>query len=310
MPWKAPPGALWDTQDTMASNLQLFDDVGYHWDGMSAKLESSFGSTATPDDFSTYVVKNMGFIAVHCYGRSCEIRLRPQLVSAASFDALKSWVSARRFERIVTVCFKDEWVYGLHIRQDDAIAKLEAMISAAHGPRPGDYLVRHIAKDDLPRATPLHRALHSLIENWPMLSQSVHRDGLSQIIRTSLQGRYHMMKVDGESDTLTFGEIGGGFFSYSDDWRLQSIGKAISQHEDGKYGAWIADCCHKALTSGAPAISDVDAIMMTPKLGRARVRYKRIYLPCRGQGNGTWLLTSSILDPSIDLRFEQLAEVS
>ena len=34
--------------------------------------------------------------------------------------------------------------------------------------------------------------------------------------------------------------------------------------------------------------------------------YKRLYLPARGMGGGTWLLTSSILDPTIDLRVDLL----
>ena len=294
----------------MSSNLQLFDDVGYHWDGMSAQLQSSFGSTATPDDFSTYVVKNMGFIAVHCYGRSCEVRMRPQLVSAASFAALKAWIKERRFERVVTVCFQNDWLYGLHIRQEDAVAKLDAMIAAAHGRRPGDYLVRQITRQDLPRTTPLHKALHSLIENWPMLSQSVHRDGLSNIIERSLQGRYHMIHAQPDSSDLVYGEIGTGFYSYSESWRAQAAGKSTSQHEDKSYAQWVNGNFARALDKGEPVVCDVDAIMRTAKIGRARIRYKCVHLPVRSIGGGTWLLASSILDPMIDLRLDLLKEAS
>jgi hypothetical protein len=290
----------------MRSRLVVFDDLGHVWDGGDSRLRTAFGSTACNDEFSTYVVKNMGFISVHGYGRSCEIRLRPQVVTAAAFAALKDWMVGRRFDRIVTACFESDWAYGLHVNQEKAAAKLEAMISAAQGPRPGDYLMRPLKKDDLPRTTLLHQALHSLIENWPMLSQSVHRNGLSNIIQQSLQGRYHVMVAHDGAPTLTFGEIGTGFVSYSDAWRAQAVGKSIANHEDMNYGSWVASNCHDALATGTPTLCDVDAIMSTPRLGRARLRYKRLYLPSRGLGGGTWLLTSSILDPTIDLRVNLL----
>jgi hypothetical protein len=290
----------------MPAHLLLFDDLGNLWDGSSPRLRDSFGSTAATDDFSTYVVMNMGFVAVHGYGRSCEIRLRPRLVTPATFGALQAWLAERKFDRIVTACFDADWVYGLFPSQEAAVAKLVAMLSTAQRARPGDYLSRALAKEDLPRTTPLHQALHSLIDNWPMLSQAVHRDGLMNIVRRSLQGRYHIMVADEGQGRLMFGEIGAGFASYSEDWRRQAIGKSISEHEDASYGKWLADCCHKVLASGEVAISDVDAIIQAPKIGRARIRYKRLLLPVRGAGRGMWLLTSSYIDPTIDLRVELL----
>ncbi|MEQ1611673.1 MAG: hypothetical protein ABL904_02890 [Hyphomicrobiaceae bacterium] len=290
----------------MSVNLVLFDDLGTHWDGGSPRLRNSFGSPVSNDEFSTYVVKNMGFIAVHGYGRSCEIRLRPSLVSPAAFAALQHYLRTRVFERIVTARYDTDWVYGLHANKDAALAKIEASLASSLSPRPGDYLVRSIAKDELPRNTPFHDALHSLIENWPTLSQSVHRDGLSNIIKQSLQGRYHLMVSPNGADTLAYSEIGNGFVSYSESWVAQAIGKAIEEHEDTAYGSWVASNCREAMKLNSPVLCDVDAIMNTSKLGRARIRYKRLFLPTRSIGGGAWLLTSSILDPTIDLRVDML----
>lgn len=291
----------------MSANFCLIDDLGTIWDGAPPRLRNAFGSTASDDDFSTYVVKNMGFIAVHTYGRSCEIRMRPRIVTQRAFAALSSWVRSHNFERIVTAHFAaDDWVYGLHGSGDIALGKLDALLATSARSQPGDYLMRQLSKDQLPRTTHTHRALHALIEDWPQLSQSVSRGGLTRLIRDSLKNRYHLMHVGATSDQLTFGEIGSGFISYSEDWRARSVGAAVSDHEDRNYGKWVAQCCHDAIRSGEPALCDVDAIIDTPRLGRARVRYKRLFLPARGAGNGTWLLTSSILDPTIDLRVEVL----
>ena len=284
------------------TNLILFDDLGNLWDGGSSRLRASFGADQTHDEFSSYVVKNMGFIAVNTYGRSCEIRLRPRLIGNLAMEGLRAWLNERSFERIVTVHYETDWVYGLHANRQLALDRLAFVLSKSMAPRPGDYLARPFKASELPRTTPQHQALHSLIENWPSLSQSVHRYGLWNIIKQSLQGRYHLMGArDGESQ-LTFNEIGNGFVSYSEDWVAKAIGTSIENHEDASYGKWVADNCREAMRTGSPTLCDVDAIMNTPRLGRARLRYKRVLLPVRSVGGGAWLLTSSILDPTIDLR--------
>ncbi|MFM9940711.1 MAG: hypothetical protein ACKVP7_14600 [Hyphomicrobiaceae bacterium] len=248
----------------------------------------------------------MGFVAVHGYGRSCEIRLRPGLVSPAAFTGLQQYLQGRTYDRIVTAQYDTDWTYGMHASKEQALAKIEASLASSRKPKFGDYLIRPLSKAELPRTTPMHQALHSLIENWPMLSQSVHRDGLSNIVKQSLQGRYHLMQASSSAQNLIFGEIGNGFVSYSDNWRMQSVGRAISEHEDTKYGEFVTQSCNEALINGHPTICDVDAVINTPKLGRARVRYKRVFLPSRSIGGGTWMLTSSILDPTIDLRVDLL----
>jgi hypothetical protein len=289
----------------MSANLVLFDDLGTLWDGGSPRLRSSFGSPVSNEEFSTYVVKNMGFVAVHGYGRSCEIRLRPSMVSPAAFEALQGHLKGRTYDRVVTAHYNEEWTYGLHASKEVALAKIEASLALSRKPRPGDYLVRSLKKADLPRTTPLHQALHSLIENWPMLSQTVHRDGLSNIVKQSLQGRYTLVDAAPDGRDLTFREIGGGFMSYNDDWVARSQGRPVDNLEDAAYGRWAAAGYREALRSGQPTLCQVDAIMNTPRLGRARVRYARVLLPVRSIG-GAMLLTSSILDPTIDLRAEFL----
>jgi len=55
----------------MSAKLIVIDDLGTIWSGCNSRLRTAFGSTACNDEFSTYVVKSMGFISVHGYGRSC-----------------------------------------------------------------------------------------------------------------------------------------------------------------------------------------------------------------------------------------------
>ncbi len=288
-------------------NLVLIDDIGGVWDGGSNRLRLAFGAPLAADEFSSYVVKNMGFAAVNIYGRSCEIRLRPGLIGTKTVASLVSWLTTRRFDRLIVAHFDSYWRYTMHAGLDAALGGLQKLVSKCQQPRPSDYIMRPLEAKDFPATTPMHQALNSLIRNWPMLSQSVHQDGLWHIIM-SLQGRYH--KIDAKPDTqcLTFREIGDGFDSYSDDWVARACGTAIEDQEDGAYGQWVAGVYRDALKSGVPSICDVDTIMTTKKLGRARVRYKRVLLPTRSLSGGTWLLSSSIIDHSIDLRADMLQE--
>ena len=292
----------------MSAHFLLIDDRGTVWDGASAQLRTSYGCTSRHEDFSTYVVKNLGFIAVHIYGRSCEIRFRPRIVKTAAFTGLKEWIRPRKFERIVTAHFTNDWIYGLHNSDQAALAKIDALASSNQRVQTSDYLMRALRKDQLPRSTPLHRALHTLIEDWPTLSQSVHRDSLRTVIEQSLQGRYTLVDALPGTQDLVFREIGHGFLSYNDEWVARTRGHLVEELEDAAYGRWAASGYRDALRLGTPTLCDVDAIMETSRLGRARIRYKRVVLPVRSVANGSWLLTSSILDPTIDLRVDLLQE--
>ncbi len=105
---------------------------------------------------------------------------------------------------------------------------------------------------------------------------------------------------------MIFREIGDGFVSYTAEWAMQAIGKPISEQDDRAYGQWVESVYRQVLATGLPAVADVDVVVTTSKLGRTRLRYKRVLLPARTLGGGMWLLNSSIIDPSIDLRVELL----
>lgn len=287
-------------------DLVLIDDVGTIWDGRSKRLRQAFEAPLSNDEYSSYVVKNLGFIAVNLYGTSCEIRLRPRLVSAKSMASLVDWLGMRQFARTVTVHFDTDWRYNLHTSVVAALSVLHNLLSAERQAGFGDYIMRPLSQSELPRSTQMHKALHHLIDNWTSLSQAANRSTLNTYIQDCLQGRYTIVDAKSDASELTYREVGRGFFSYSDDWVERTHGLSVEKLEDAAYGRWAAAGYRDALRNGVPTICDVDAIMQTPRLGRARLRYKRVLFPARSGAGGSWLLTSSIIDPTIDLRFDLL----
>ena len=66
----------------------------------------------------------------------------------------------------------------------------------------------------------------------------------------------------------------------------------IEDQPDAPYWRWVARIQRAALSSNSPAISDIDASIYWPSLGRVRRRYRRLLLPCTAR-DGTRILFSA-----------------
>ena len=80
-------------------NLLMIDDRGELLTGDVVRRRMSFAAVHSTDEFSAYVVKNMGFIALDLYGRSCQIRCRPSILSQPSLERLAAWLASAPADR-------------------------------------------------------------------------------------------------------------------------------------------------------------------------------------------------------------------
>jgi hypothetical protein len=280
--------------------LVLIDDKGDVWPGGLARLRQNFGSPYATNELSDYLVRNLGFVAINVYGKSCEIRTRPSIVSESTFDALVDWLAERHFERIVTSSFDQDWKIELHAASDIALQRLIQLVSLNQIARPGDFVSKAIDFVSLPQTSPLR----SLLNYWPELARNVHRDGLRSILQQVVKGRFVL--VNNNENRLVIEDMGDGFLSYDAAWMSRANGIPVEEQPDRPYGRWVASAYRQTLRQGIPSLSDVDAIITRPKEGRSRRRYKRLILPCTAGQGGSWLLAGSIIDDTIDLRVEAL----
>ncbi len=278
-------------------SLLLIDDQGEFWDGQSRRLREAFDSPYSGGEFSDYTVANLGFIAINSYGASCQVRLRPSVVTDASMRALRQWLARSQAERVVISWLGTQWSSELHRRGGRIQERLDQLVTGERSPAPGQFLARETRIEQLHPKSPLG----VLMRQWPRLSLPNGQHTLMQILEATLGNRYVVVKP-GESGKLLFQKFGGGLYAEYETWRNCAVGAPIEEQPDRNFGRWVSSAYQAALDKNAPQIDDVDAIVRWPHAGRARMRYKRIIVPLSSPSEGPLVLGGSLIDPSIDLR--------
>lgn len=280
-------------------SIVLFDDQGQMWDGGSVALRRGFDTPFSGGEFTSYAVRNLGFVAVDLFGRSCQIRLRPARVSQKALVALVEWLAKRMFDRVSLSWFEyDEWQYAIFPTMRDGLDKLTALIRKAQLPRENDFLARPIGPGDAKRIS----ALAELSARWQELSGPDRYRELEGLLRRAVGSRYVFVQKENSSGRLVFREFGDGLFDHIKPWRVGAVGQPIDQLPDRHYGRWVAESYVRTLASGRPHVDDVDAIVNWPHRGRSRLRYKRLIVPLDLASDQQLLLGGSIVDDAIDLR--------
>jgi len=291
---------------SVAVSFLLIDDQGEIWGNAAIQLKQSFGSASSEDDLSNYLVKNLGFVAVNGYGRSCQIRIRPSVVTHQALDSLIYWLADHKFDRILTSYFDTDWRIELHGAADIVAQRLLQLMSSEQLIRPGDFVSEKIQLESLPNS----EVFASLLRNWPLLSGNLHQDGIRNVLHQLTRGRYFLVRQDRSSNQVVFQDIGSGFAILDNDWLSSARGMPVEQQKDGAYGSWIARRYRHVLQQPEIVAEKVDAIVSTTKYGRYRVRYNRLILPAGAPDGSKWLLCSSILDERIDLRLQPTREAA
>ncbi|MGF1650522.1 MAG: hypothetical protein ACFCUN_08725 [Hyphomicrobiaceae bacterium] len=280
--------------------LILIDDRGELWGQSSPIARRSFAGPSGDEGYTTYLVRNLGFAAIDQFGASLQVRLRPAITSQATFETLMTWLARQTCERVVLNYFDGEWRLELHRSTALLGHRVLELINTLQLARPRDFIARPAPVDSL-NDFPV---LMSLLRSWPQLRERVHQDGLRRILAQITKDRYTLLRYDPSTRALVIEESGSGYTSYGKDWPKRARGALFEQQPDVDYGHWLRRTYDAALQCEDPLVHDVDAIVSTPEFGRYRLRYKRIILPCHTQA-GTWLLASSTLEDSIDLRVDE-----
>jgi hypothetical protein len=286
-------------------SVLLIDDKGDLWGNASIQLRQSFGPSSSDDDLASYLVKNLGFIAVNVYDRSCQIRVRPSIVAPPSVNALIYWLSGRKFDRLLTSYFEDDWRIELHGAVDLVAQRLLQAMNKQQLVRPGDFVSKRIPLDQLPNSN----VFASLLTHWPMLSSSVHQDGIRTLLHQLTHGRYFLVRESEPGGQVVFQDVGSEFATLDKEWLSSARGMPVEHQSDPAYGCWIEQRYRQVLAKPEIITESVDAIVSTRRFGRYRIRYNRIILPAEGPDGKKWLLCSSELDHGIDHRIQPSEEL-
>lgn len=276
----------------------ILDDHGRSWDARSPTLRSFLHCPLPDFDFLTYVIGNLGFVAVtQIAPNAARIRFRPETASETSIAAALYHVADMALERII-VSQPDKFVDRLFSSFAQTVAYITEQVAASHRQPPSAFMSRERPIDVLANTD---GALSSLLAQWHRLEHVYDSATLAAALREMLRARYLLVEpVDGR---LTIVDIGSGFESYGKTWRENARGLPIEEQPDYDYGRWARGMYCSVQETRRPRLDEVDATIRRPhRNDHLRVRYRRLILPFTWDGRGrTCLLGVSVVDRSIDL---------
>ena len=276
----------------------LFDDRGEAWDAKSHGLAEALQASLSGDELSKYVVRNLGFIAATESDGSVRLRLRPAVVSSTALSALFYWLHDQTIERVLISILDGEWSHELVRSCEEAVRRLLALVKFSAPDREGDFLNRQKPLHELPDTSPLHAVLRA----WAECGGAYDRQRLLPVLQNATNGRFFLVEATTGSPSILIRDIGKGFGGDARHWLGRTVGHRVEDQPDYAYGKWLAEVYGKVAKSGAPSLDDVDAVITWPQQPRISYRYRRLVLPFETRRNSTLLLSTTVIDPAIDLR--------
>jgi hypothetical protein len=276
----------------------ILDDHGRAWDARSPTLRGVLHCPLPDFDFLTYVIENLGFVAVTKIApNAARIRFQPETASQTSIAAALYRVADMGLERIV-ISYPGRFVDGLFPTLAQAVAFIAEQLAASHQHTSSTFLSRERPIGILGNA---HGALSSLLARWIDSKRTYDPATLANTLIEALHARFMVVEpVDGR---LTIVEVGSGFESFGKTWQQNARGLPIEEQPDYNYGRWVQGMFRSVQETRQPRLDEVDAVIRRPhRNDHVRVRYRRLILPftCDRRA-GSCILGASIVDQTIDL---------
>jgi hypothetical protein len=263
----------------------LFDDRGETWAAHSPELQRRVHCLHYSEDLAAGLVRNLGFVAGRTLGSNAAVRLHLELVSDIALAAAFYWLSDCNPARVLIDFVGAPRPAEVCISAAAAIARLVGLT------REREH-ARHVAEkpccaDELPVGSPLR----GLLDLWCSNGGRFDEQAFVEYSARRLLKRYLVVRQSPTSG-LVIDTIGEGLHVPDRDWFRSAIGRPIEEQPDAPFWRWVARIQRAALSSDSPALSDIDASIYWPSLGRVRRRYRRLLLPCT-TGDGTQILFSA-----------------
>jgi hypothetical protein len=271
----------------------VLDDHGRTWDARSSALRSSLHCSLPDFDFLTYLVENLGYVAVTKIApNAARIRFQPETVSQTSIAAALYHLVDMGIERTI-ISHPDQFVEKLLPSLAQTIAYIAEQIAASHQQPSSAFTSRELPLETLANTD---EALSSLFAQWIDSKQAYDSATLADVLPESLRARF--MLVEPVNDRLTITDVGSGFDFFDETWRRNARGLPMEEQPDYDYGRWVQGIYRRVLETRLPRLDEVDATIRRPHRNDSiHRRYRRLILPFTCKGNGrACLLGASVVD--------------
>jgi hypothetical protein len=263
----------------------LFDDRGQTWAAHSPELRRQLHCHRSDPDFASGLVRNLGFVAGRASASNVAVRLHLDVVSDVALAAAFYWLSDCNPARVLI-----DFVGGP--RPAEVCTSAGAAIARLVDLTRGRDFGRHVAEtsralDQLPAQSPLR----GLVELWASTGGRFERQAFFDYAAHRLLKRFLVVRQS-SAKGLVIDAVGEGLHVPDRTWFKSAVGRPIEEQPDTSYWRWVARIQRAALHADSPVVSDIDASIYWPELGRVRRRYRRLLLPCTA-ADGTRLLFSA-----------------
>jgi hypothetical protein len=276
--------------------LYLIDELGRTLKP-SSSLRASFGTRMPAEEFSDFLIRNQGCIALRVSTFEVEFRIRPEKVKPLAVSTgLRHLLNVEASRNRVT-WFSGSWHTEVFASSRQAIQHICTLVGQARlKARAEDFLLRPRQRRHLAVDSPLK----TLLDAW---ASGIHNvEQLVAIADQSLNGRYIVVAPGQPNGDLCIMVGGRDFSLLGQDWLSRVTPLCIEDWPDVAYGRWVAQSYREAWRGHEPRLDDLDCFINWPRIGGRRHGYGRLILPCLSASGSRVLLGAMRYDPNIDLR--------
>jgi hypothetical protein len=271
----------------------ILDDHGRAWDARSPALRSFLHCSLPDFDFLTYLVENLGFVAITKIAPdAARIRFRPETASQTSIAAALYCIADMGIERAV-ISQTGQFAEKLFPSLAQTIAYIAEQVAANHQPLSSAFTSTELPVEILANTDD---ALSSFFAQWIDSKQVYDSSTLADVLPELLRARFLLVEpVDGR---LTITDVGSGFEIYGETWRRNARGLPMEEQPDYNYGQWVEGLYRRVHETGLPRLDEVNATIRRPDMNDSlHCHYRRLIVPFTCKGNGTTcLLGASVFD--------------
>lgn len=278
----------------------LIDVDGTLWPCHTPSLGRRLGSSLTASDLSAFVVRNMGWAGIGNHATGVHVSIRPATLHPLTLARMIQWLASQHQSRYLVSSLEETELWTHHVCGSlvEAMQKIVALTEPYAVPRD-----RHLSRALAPRDLVTDDRLGGLWDLWKNASGQPTLQHLLPLLHDRLNGRYVVVSPN-ENGDLPIVATGDGLPLLNGHWARQAAGSRLQDGLDVYYSNWAAKGYLEAHRTDLPRFEAMDAVLKIPQQAEQRLTYRRLILPIKSQEGSRALLSASVLDAGIDLRFQ------
>ena len=269
-------------------------------DRLTRRLEGLPNSVAVLN----YVVETIGLVWLETIEKGCLVYLHPKKIQPAMEAALYRTLLEQQPQRVLVSYAIGAGQHKIYASAAEAIAGIASVLWEQRPQRSSRFASRPVDLATLKRFPSLQR----LLDAYRASEGSVDLLQRQEVLVNVLQSRFLIAERVGREDILLVRAVGSGYRAFDTSWSAKSAGLPLDEQPDVDYGTWLAKGYLGVLARKQAQAEEVDAIIYRPRYGRRRFTYRRLMLPFATADGRQLVLSTSVTDPSIDLRLDQTIE--